>query len=90
MRVAWVGVNDAFIKAVEVSTIKALWLPCDPYEQQSIPLLKTVLPDLATAVCENCARMLERGYKLELDGFGDKRNWVRIAKWLASCDCRLT
>jgi hypothetical protein len=87
--VTFVGVNDAFVKAVKISSIKTLWFPCDPSEQQSLPLLKRVLPDLSETVGKNCARMLERGQKLELDGFGsDKKKRVAIAQFVGSQERR--
>lgn len=83
--VTFVGVNDAFIKAVKVSSIKTFWIRCDPSEQQSLPLLKKVLPDLNAVVGKNCARMLERGQKLGLDGFGsNRRKRMAIARLLRS------
>jgi hypothetical protein len=83
-RVTHVGVNDAFVKAAKFSSIKTLWCPCDPLEQQSLPLLKEVLPDLTKTVGKNCARMLEQGQKLELDGFGSDKKRATIARLVRS------
>jgi hypothetical protein len=79
--VLFVGVNDAFIQAVKIPSIKSLWMRCDPSEQLALPILKTIIPDLRKLVGGNCARMLEKGQKIELDGFGSKR--AAIAKWLS-------
>jgi hypothetical protein len=81
--VIFVGVNDAFINAAKIASIKTLWMPCSPSEQMALPILKIVVPDLRKVVGKNCARMLEKEQKIELDGLGSsKRNRVAIARLL--------
>jgi len=76
-----IGVNDALLAALRISSTKTLSIPCGPSEQQSLALLKKVLPDLRKTVGTNCAQMLERGAKIELDGIGrDRKHRVAIAR----------
>jgi hypothetical protein len=61
------GVNDALLEAAGLSATTPLSLPLAASEQQSMTLLRTVLPDLADTVGRDCARMLEQGRKIELE-----------------------
>lgn len=80
-----IGVNDAFLAAVKISSIKTLSMPCGPSEQASLAVLKKVLPDLRKTVGPKCARMLERGHKLELEGIASgKKGRVAVARLVRS------
>jgi len=72
-RIAHLGVNDAFLRALKVGSTKSLSTPCVPSERESLTLLKKVLPDLRHTVGPKCARMLERGEKLELEAILSNR-----------------
>jgi hypothetical protein len=63
----YLGINDAFLKALEFRSTKSLSSPCAPAERESLPLLEKVFPDLRKTVGLKCAEMLDRGYKIELD-----------------------
>ncbi len=67
--VTHIGVNDSFLEKREAPSIRIFSMPCAPSEQQSLGLLKKVLPDLGEIVGRNCASMLDQGIKIELDGF---------------------
>lgn len=65
--VTHLGVNDAFLKSLNISSVKTLSSPCAPSELKSLVLLKKVLPYLREVVGQKCNKMLEKGYKIELD-----------------------
>ncbi len=83
-RVTHVGINDGFLKAVKISSIKTLWFSCTPSERQSLVFLKKVFPDIGKTIGKNCTRMLRQGQKIELDGFGGKKQRLAIANLIRS------
>lgn len=77
--VTYLGINDAFLKALEFSSIKSLSSPCAPSERKALTLLDEVLPDLRETAGEKCVELLERGHKIELDVIGRKRGRMATA-----------
>ncbi len=75
-QVTFAGVNDALLEAAGLSETPAVAMPLAPSEQQSLALLRKVLPDLGHTVGPNCARLLEQGHKIELEGVKSGRHGV--------------
>ena len=75
-RVTFAGVNDALLEAAGLSATTALGIPLVPSEQRSLTVLRRVLPEIASTVGPNCARMLEQGRKIELEGVKSSREGV--------------
>jgi hypothetical protein len=77
--VTYLGVNDDFLKALELPSTGSSSIPCAPSERASIALLKRVFPDLTEKVGHKCAEMLERGEKVELDVIVSNREEAAMA-----------
>ncbi len=75
-QVTFVGVNDALLEAAGLSATTTVSIPLAPSEQQSLTLLGNVLPDLCDTVGRDCARLLEQGRKIELEGVRSCRQGV--------------
>ncbi len=75
-QVTFVGVNDALLEAAKISSTTTISLLLAASEQQSLTLLRNVLPDLGNTVGRNCVRMLEQGRKIELEGLASSRKGV--------------
>lgn len=80
--VTYLGINDALLNALGLSSIKSLSSVCAPSERRSLALLEKVFPDLRETLGEKCAEILGRGHKIELEVIGRKRR--RMAKALPS------
>ena len=66
-QIAYVGVNDAFLRALQITSLQSLSIQLAPSEQESLAFLETVFPDFRETVGRQCARMLEGGDKIELE-----------------------
>jgi len=75
-QVTCAGVNDVLLEAAGLSATTSASLPLAASEQQSLTLLRKVLPDLGDTVGRECARMLEQGRKIELEGVRSSREGV--------------
>jgi len=62
------GINDAFLRTLQIGSTETLLSPCTAAERSSLDLLKEVFPDLEATIGTKCMASLERGEKLELDG----------------------
>jgi hypothetical protein len=75
-QVTFAGINDALLEAARLSATTPLSIPLAASEQQSLTLLRSVLPDLGDTVGRDCARLLEQGRKIELEGVRSGREGV--------------
>lgn len=73
------GINEAFLKALGRVSVGRLTIPLAPSEQESLPFLKETLPELFFTIGPTCAKLLERGRKVELDIIGDRRDKTATA-----------
>ncbi len=76
--VGFLGISDSLLKAASIPLTTTYFLSCAPSEQQSLAFLRKVLPELTKTVGSDCADMLQRGRKRELEGIGDRRTRARV------------
>ncbi len=77
--VVHLGLNDVLLKALGRLSLSRLSIPLAPSEQESLPFLKETLPDLSAMIGPTCAKLLERGRKVELDIIGDRQDKTTTA-----------
>lgn len=68
VHIVYLGASDEFLRAVRVRLPAASRCsPCSPSERKALAVLNKVLPELTDTVGPRCTKLLERGYKVELD-----------------------
>lgn len=86
-RIGYLGINDAFLGSLRLSSTRSIYGRCAPSEVESRVLLRQVFPDLRETLGRRNAELLERGHKVELDVIVSTRRSVAGA--LASLPCQI-
>ena len=63
----YLGINDTFLSVLQLAVPKSHTLASAPSEQAALALLPKILPELPELVGPQCADLLSRGRKIELD-----------------------
>ncbi len=67
MDVSHIGVNDVFLETLDFPIDERWLIQLSDSERQSSDLIDRLIPDFRDLVGANCAALVDRGYKLELE-----------------------
>lgn len=84
-RVTFLGISDALLASAGVVVDDLPWIALSPAEQAALPLVDQMTGGLASLVGPNCAALLERGRKLELEAIAFQPG-SPLARWLVAAD----
>ncbi len=65
--IQWRGVSDAVLLQFGHRDLKAISIPMSAAEKDTVPLLNDLCPDFRKLLGPQCAAILERGFKVELE-----------------------
>lgn len=84
MRVTYLGVSDALIRESGVPMDDSCTIPLSEAELAAFALLGEVFPDCRAVVGRQCAALLDRGRKIELEAVvNSAHGGATLADWLA-------
>ncbi len=66
-QMTYLGISDSYLNQLRVVLPQTFIMSCAPSEQASLSFLGTVLPDFRELVGPDCAALLDKGCKIELE-----------------------